>query len=226
MPTSSKPTTSRPRIHVADDHPAITVLLGEFIGNLGLYEEVTTTSNGLDTMEKLRAERPDLLLLDLGLPGRSGLEVLLAVKAENLPTKVLVYSGICEPNTLRACLDLGACGYLEKTAPFDLIGDAIARVLAGQTVFGPQAQEAMRLLVKRRAVERELTESQLMALRMLREGFNAKEIADKLGFSLSGGYKIIDRLKVRFEVETNAQLAEIAVRYGLGAGPTSEEIRR
>jgi DNA-binding NarL/FixJ family response regulator len=225
MPTSSNPASSRLRIHVADDHPAITVLLGEFIGNLGLYEEVTTTSNGLDTMAKLRSEPPDLLLLDLGLPGMSGLEVLQAIKAEKLPTKVLVYSGICEPNTLRACLDLGAGGYLEKTAPFDLIGDAIARVLAGQTVFGPLAQEAMRLLIKRRAVERDLTGRQLVALRLLREGFNAKEIAGKLGFSLSGGYKIIDRLKVRFEVETNAQLAEVAVRYGLGAGPNAEETR-
>jgi DNA-binding NarL/FixJ family response regulator len=222
MPISKISPASRPTIHIADDHPAITVLLGEFIDSLGLYGAITTTANGLDTMAKLRVDRPDLLLLDLGLPGISGLEVLAAIRDEKLPTKVLVFSGICEPDTLRVCLDMGAWGYLEKSAPFELIAEALPKVLAGQNFFGPAAQDALRLLIKRRAVERDLPTQHLIALRLLREGNNVKEIADKLGCSLSGSYKIIDRLKVRFEVETAAQLADIAVRYGLGVGPKDE----
>lgn len=212
---------ARAKILVADDHPAITVVLGHYIEQLGSYE-VGTTYDGVETLARVRQEKPDLLILDLGLPRQSGLEVLAAIQAEKLPTKVLIFSGLCEPNTLRACLDLGACGYLEKTTPLELIGEAMAKVLAGQTAFSPLTHGILRQFVKCRVVERELSRGQLQAMRLLQEGVNPKEIAMQLGLSLSGAYKLLAGLRGRFDLDRNSQLAEVAARYGLTAGRREE----
>src|SRR4051812_11865895 len=128
--------TSTTRVLVADDHPMVRRALTEALReSFGESFEVLEAGSLPSVREALSTTRVDLLLLDLDMPGMNGALSLSALRADFPSVPVLIVSAIEERQVLRQTMELGASGFLSKSAPFGAIGDAVRAVLAGSLWF-------------------------------------------------------------------------------------------
>jgi len=108
------------RVIVADDEVHIRYLVKSIVEAEG-FEVVGEANNGDDALALFREKRPDLLLMDINLPGMTGDEVLATVMREFLWAKVVMLTMVADGNTVKRCVELGAVGYILKSAPVDAI---------------------------------------------------------------------------------------------------------
>src|SRR5689334_24305424 len=130
------------RVLVADDHPLILVSLEGIVQARPELELAARAATGDEALEAARAERPDLAVLDVQMPGLSGLEVLEAMKREALPTRVLFVTGAVDPAGAYDLVQAGAAGVPEKDATPDPIADALLRIGGGESGLAPSLQVA------------------------------------------------------------------------------------
>lgn len=105
-----------PRVLVVDDEPDVLELLSEFLAGKGY--EVSTALSGPEGLQKLKAERPHAILLDIRMPGMSGMEVLRRIRMTDREVGIIMITAVSEEETGRDALKLGAFDYLVK--PLDL----------------------------------------------------------------------------------------------------------
>jgi len=208
------------RVLVIDDHPAIATLLGDFISEMDGFRAVAVTYSGEKGLEALRVHGADLVILDLGLPGMNGLEVLAKIQADFPDVKVLIFSGLLNLETLRQAMRLGIAGYLEKTAPFDQLGMALQRVKDGQMVFGPEASVLLREVVRGGNSSAPIRSRETSILRLLAAGKQIKEIATEIGISLPGTYKAINVMRERMGARSIRDLIVVGARMEIAAAPS------
>lgn len=179
------------RILVADDHPlfrdAIKSAIGIPMGDEQEPPEVSEAGDFGAAMDFLN-DNPDtdLVLLDLSMPGASGLSALVSVRGAFPAVPVIVISGTDDPTTIRRSIDLGASGFISKSSRTDLIRKGVADVLAGEIAMpegvsleGEHDPEIGDLIKRIRS----LTPQQARVLGMLGEGLLNKQIAYELGVS-------------------------------------------
>lgn len=144
-----KPVTTITKIVLAEDHALMREGLKMLLGTEPGFEVAAETGDGLAVEALVRTLRPQLLLLDLDLPGRHGVLIATAVKAEfDAAVKVLVLTGDLRPNSVRDALAAGADGYVHKSEDSTELLQAVHAVLAGRqfvskniaAAFHPQAQ--------------------------------------------------------------------------------------
>ena len=205
------------QVLIADDHPAIARLVQDFLSIRPKVKVAGVVHNGPAVLEFCANHPVDVLILDLGLPGMSGLEVLTALKADFPKIRTLVFSALCTEQVIRSALDLGALGFLEKSAALEELSEALTKVLDGQAYMGPAIRTAMVKMMHTRHVT--LSAEELKVLRWLTQGVQNKEIADQLGMSISGTYKVIERVKTKLGVKSPADLIFAGIQYGVT--PTS-----
>lgn len=203
------------RTLIADDHPAITRLLEDFLANRPKFVVVGVVHTGL-AVQEFCAKRPvDCLILDLGLPDMSGLEVLAALKAGFPGIRTLVFSSHITEQVIRSALDLGALGFLEKSATLEELSEALTKMIDGHAYMGPTIRAALVKMMRNRYTHVALTADELKVLRWLTQGVQNKEMADRLGMSISGTYKVIERVKTKLGVKTPADLVFAGIQYGI-----------
>jgi CheY-like chemotaxis protein len=116
----SRLSVSRPKIVIADDDGIIRAMVGPTLQNYGMNCRVA--DNGLDALTLIRTEQPHVAVLDVNMPGMEGYEVLAAVRAENLPTRVILLTARQQEQDVLKAFDLGADDYLIKPFnPFELV---------------------------------------------------------------------------------------------------------
>jgi len=178
------------KILIADDHPLFRDAIKSAISNhiesdgeammleVGSFDEATKVLESDDDI--------DLLLLDLTMPGSSGLSALVAVRAAHPALPVVIVSGSDDPSTIRRSIELGASGFISKQAATGTIRDAVKRVLMGEVALpenidlGREHDPEVEDLINR---IRTLTPQQARVLGMLAEGLLNKQIAYELGVS-------------------------------------------
>ncbi|MFZ9682504.1 MAG: response regulator [Cephaloticoccus sp.] len=207
----TSPSTFPSKVVIVEDHPTIAVLLGQYINACEGFTLTGWFGNGDEALAHLRVEPADLVIVDLGLPGRGGLEVIADIRAEWPDTKVLVFSALSNPLVVSETMRLGVHGFVEKTAPFEQLGDALRNVMRGQIVLGPEAGMTLREIVRHSSRRSQLDTRDLTMLRMLREGRQVKEIAVEVGISVPGAYKAIGRLRDLLGAKSITDLAVVAV---------------
>jgi len=112
---------------VVEDEPQIRKMLFRFLQAQGYT--VSLATNGVEALEQVQKERPDLLLLDVNMPVMNGLEVLQQLKQQNKQLKVIMMSGTSTPEMIKSAMELGVMEFLDKPVTLKKLKESIARIL-------------------------------------------------------------------------------------------------
>jgi len=180
------------RILIVDDHPIVRYGLRRLLESERGFIVVGEASDGLEALSLARELSPQIMLLDLAIPRRSGLEVLREVANSGLPTRTIIVSAVMEKNVIAEALQLGTRGIvLKETAP-ELIFESIRTVMKGQYWVGRESVSDLVELVRRflprvpsmaKRANFGLTPREMEVIAALSAGYTNGEIAQKLGLS-------------------------------------------
>jgi two-component system nitrate/nitrite response regulator NarL len=174
------------RIVLADDHPIVLSGVKSLIESDPRFALLATCSDGIAALDAIRQLRPDLVVLDIAMPGLNGLEVLERVSAENIETKVVFLTASVRDDDIAGAAALGAWGLLLKKAAADQLLECLEAVANGQRWMPPSVvDEAIKREAVRRTEAERLTRSLTPRERELvwlaTEGLSNKEIARRIG---------------------------------------------
>jgi DNA-binding NarL/FixJ family response regulator len=211
------------RILIADDQPVVRDGLAMLLGLIDQVEIVATAADGIEAVELTRAERPDIVLMDLRMPRLEGAEATRQI-LESLPdTRVLVLTTYADDEFLFPALQAGARGYLTKDATAEEIEQAIRALMAGQTHLDPAVQQRLVTAVLDQAAPTpagehtpdELTPREVEVLKLIAAGMSNQEIADELVLSNATVKTHINRIFYKTGARDRAQAVRYAYRHGL-----------
>lgn len=173
------------RVVVADDHPIVRAGIVGLLGTAAGIEVVGEASNGAEAVELARAEHPDLVLMDLRMPGVDGASATAAIVAEVPGTRVLVLTTYETDEHILSAIEAGAGGYLLKAAPQEEILAGIRAVAGGETVLAPSIAAKLVARVRAGAAEADdagpsLSPRELEVLQLVAAGRSNPEIAREL----------------------------------------------
>jgi DNA-binding NarL/FixJ family response regulator len=173
------------RVLVVDDHPVLRNGLEQLVAGAGDMEVVGSAADGGAALEQVRATSPDVVLMDLQMPGVDGVTATRTILAETTGTQVLVLTSFSDGERIVAALDAGAVGYLLKDADPDDVLDGIRAVSRGESPIHPRA--ARELLGTRGGgapgPSVQLTPREIEVLTLVLEGLANKQIARRLGIT-------------------------------------------
>jgi len=200
-----------------DDHPVVRSGLALLVGTMPGYELAGEAGSTAEARALLAAARADLVVLDLMLGGRDGLELLEELQQLAPAARFLIYTMQPERVYARRALRSGAQGYLAKSAGLPAVKDALAALARGERYVSPAMTQVLieESLGGARATVDELSDRELQVLGLLAAGRELGEIASQLSLSVKtvGTYR--ERLKNKLGVETARELArEAAVLLG------------
>ena len=205
------------RVLLVDDHAVVRRGLRAFLQLQPDIEVVGEAASGPDAVEAALAHRPDVVLMDLVMPGGSGVSAIVGVKRAHPEARVLALSSFAEDDQVFGAMQAGAAGYLLKDVEPDDLATAIRQVFAGQPALHPDV--AARLM--RRAAEpqptaaEQLTPRELDVLRLVVEGFANKEIARRLAITEKTVKTHVSSVLQKLGVSDRTGAAVLAIRRRL-----------
>jgi two-component system invasion response regulator UvrY len=206
------------RIVIADDHPVVRRGLKAIVKDALRPADVDEACNAAELLTLVRKREPDVVLLDIAMPGRSGLEAVKELRREHPKVPMLVLSVHSEDQFAVRSIRAGASGYLTKdSAPEELV-DAIRTVLAGRRYLTPSVAERLASAVEtdtKGPPHEMLSDREFHVLRMLAAGKTNGEVADELALSAKTVSTYRTRTLRKMGMRTNAELTQYAVRHGL-----------
>ena len=206
------------RILIADDHAVVREGLRQIITKHSDMVVAGEAANGPDVLNKIREASYDVVLLDLSMPGRSGLEILGEIKKETPNSRVLILSVHAESLYAVRALKAGASGYLTKeSAPEELV-EAIRKVSRGGKYISPSLAERLAYELESdsdKPPHEKLSDREYQVLCMLASGKTVKEIAEELSLSVPSISTYRARILEKMNMKNNAELAHYAIRAGL-----------
>ena len=208
------------RILIADDHTLVRESLVGLLQAEGDVQVVAQAADGVETVEKALATRPDIVVADLSMPRLSGIEVVRRLK-EALPnTRVLVLTMHQEDEYVLQAVRAGASGYLVKDSAAAELLAAVRNLHTGRGHFGPQAARILAEQVHNpdRGVEDpygSLTPREREVFHLIAEGLTTKEIARKLDISAKTAENHRTRVLDKLGMRNTAELVRYALRKGL-----------
>ncbi len=193
------------RVVLADDHELLLKGLRGILKHEPDIDVVGSAMTGRELLLEVRAQRPDVAVIDIQLPDMTGLECLAQIRREDLPTKVLILTAFSDGESLQSALELEADGIALKTEPPAQTVAAIRQVYHGQLVF-PRA--ARRWLISHAQNKADLAASQLSdreeeVLALLAQGLTNAQIADRL---------VLSENTVKFHLQNIYQKLDVANR--------------
>ena len=215
------------KLLIVDDHPVVRAGLRRLLAAAPQLE-ISEASTGHEALGAFRDARPDVVLLDLNLPGIGGLELIGRLKAEDAKVRILVLSMHDNPTYVTRVLQAGAKGYVTKNAPPEQIVEALDRVAAGGTYIEHEiAQELALRSVQTAAPDplRALSTRDLEILRLLGDGASLPAIADAIGVSYKTVANHCSQMKIKLGAARTADLIRIAIACGISNGDTGLDPR-
>jgi DNA-binding NarL/FixJ family response regulator len=199
------------RILIVDDHPVVRAGLVSMLGMQAEIEVVGAAEDGAEALAMARQTSPDVLLLDLRMPGMSGVDTLLALKATDKSVRVIILTNYETDEDIYRAVQAGAQGYLLKNTTLREMVDAIRTVHAGKRYIPRHI--AARLA--ERMVRTDLTARELEILKMLSKGPTNKQIGHALGISDNTVRNHVLRIIEKLEVSDRTEAATTAIQRGL-----------
>lgn len=204
-------------IIIADDHMMIREGLKQLLELDGTMKVIAEANDGEECMNLLNKRiHPDILLLDINMPKKNGIEVLEYIKQNKIPVKVLILTVHNEVEYLLKAVDIGIDGYLLKDSSYDELKEAIDVVISGNTYIQPSLLPALNESMEDYALDKEkiecLTKRELDVLRLISEGCSNKKISDELSISERTVKNHISHIFRKINVEDRTQAAVFAIR--------------
>jgi DNA-binding NarL/FixJ family response regulator len=203
---------------IADDHTVVRQGLKQILADDTQMSVVAEATNGNEVLQTLERTNVDVLILDITMPGRNGLDVLKEVRRKYPTLPVLVLSMHPEDQFAIRILRAGAAGYITKeSAPEELV-EALRKVCAGGKYVSPQLAEKLAVFIEgdnTRAPHERLSDREFEILRMLALGKTVTEVADELLLSVKTVSTYRARVLEKMKMSTNAELTRYALQSGL-----------
>jgi DNA-binding NarL/FixJ family response regulator len=174
---------ARLRVVLVDDHAVVRRGLADLLSSAPDLDVVGTASDGEEAQAVVRAERPDVVVMDLQMPGTDGVEATRAIGAALPDLPVVVLTSFSDRSRIVDALDAGAVGYLLKDADPDDVIEGVRAVARGESPLHPKAARELLLARHRPSEKPQLTPREADVLRLVRQGLANKQIARRLGIS-------------------------------------------
>jgi DNA-binding NarL/FixJ family response regulator len=180
---------------------------------------VDTTGDGLEAISLLEEHEPDLLVLDLGLPGLNGLDILRRIRSLKLATKVVVLSMHGEDSYVTEAFQLGARGYVLKGSPLSELTEAIQAIVRGEKYVSSDLSEDLITSDPTESTVEDryhtLTDREREVLQLTAEGNTSREIGERLGISHRTVEKHRENIQAKLELRNTVEMAAYAHQRGL-----------
>jgi len=207
---------------ICDDHPLFRQGLRRLLETVAEFAVVGEVERAQDVADAVVAHRPAVVVLDVELPGGSGIDAVEALRARAPDVRVLMLSGFSDPTRVRAALRAGASGYVLKNAPPQEIIESIRRVAAGRSVLAPVVAETLAATLRDEPEEERvrrrlasLSERELEVLRLAAEGESNADIGKRLFISEGTVKNHMTHILRKLDVEDRTQAAILTVKYGI-----------
>ncbi len=170
------------RILIADDHPLLMRGLSDFLKS-SHYNEILEASNGLEALNTIIRNEPDLAILDIRMPKLSGLEVAKRCKTNRIKTKIIIITLHQDKGLYEKAMQIGVSGYIFKQFALREIEECISKVLSGETYFSEELKKYINTTDNEDEILSKLTPSEIKILRLIQEKLTTPQIADSLFIS-------------------------------------------
>jgi len=197
------------RVLIADDHKIVRDGLKRILAAHGEVDVTGEAADGDQALALVRAHEYDLAMVDMSMPGLSGIDLIKRLKLEKPKLRILVLSMHGERQYAARALKAGASGYLNKDSAAELLVGAIRKIAAGGVHIGDAA--AASLITADKAPHEALSDREFEVLRLLVEGLGPTDIGDKLHLSV----KTVSTHKTRILEKLNISSTAALVRYAL-----------
>jgi len=210
------------RVLLADDHALVRAGIRALLQGLEGVTVVAETGNGAEVLELARTHRPDVVLLDISMPGLSGLDVSAQLQQALPEVRVVVLSMHANEEYVLQALRSGAVGYMLKDSATAELELALKAVMQGETYLSPPiSKQVVEGYVQRVGAEQpaseKLTPRQREVLQLIAEGHSTKEIAYRLELSVKTVETHRAQLMERLQIRDIAGLVKYAIRSGLAS---------
>lgn len=199
------------RIMLVDDHQMVRLGLATVIELSGDMRVVAEAEDGPRAVEEFRRHRPDVVLMDLRMPGMSGIEATRAIRGEFPEVRVMMLTTYDFDEDIHRALEAGACGYVLKDARRHEVLAAIRRVHAGERYL----PTAVATRLAERAGDDELTAREIEVLELIAKGLSDKEIAATLAFTLHTAKAHVKSILRKLGVSARTEAATLALQRGI-----------
>ena len=206
------------KILIADDHPVVREGLKQIIKKLKIFSVLDEADNGNEALNKIELNKYDLIIMDISMPGKSGLDILKTLKDKNEKQTILMLSIHPQEQYAIRALKMGACGYVCKSSVYEELAVAIKRILGGEKYISPSLTERIVFDIKENdkgLLHEKLSEREFQILFMLANGKSVNEIAADLFISNKTVSTYRTRLLQKMGMKKNAELTLYALHHNL-----------
>jgi DNA-binding NarL/FixJ family response regulator len=203
------------RIMLVDDHPLMLIGISSMLEGKGI-DIVGTAGNGFDALKKAEELKPDVMMLDIVMPGMDGIELARRMRAEMPDVALLVLSSDSSLASLETLLNIGIDGFLSKTSDASVMIDAIKSVASGYEFYGTDiARLIERISLAKKASDNLFTPRELDVIRLSCMGLQYKEIAERLGIKYLTVVTIKNNIFRKLGINNTVELVVYAIKKEL-----------
>ena len=204
------------KVLLVDDHAVVRSGLSKFLMVNKDLELVGEASDGSEAVKMVSLRKPDVVLMDLMMPGVDGITATREIHEKFPKVKVIALTSFSEQNMVQGALQAGASGYLQKNVTAAELGNAIRSAHAGRMTLSPEAAQVLANSVNQPHLPgNELTERERDVLRCMVEGLNNNEIAEKLVISLGTVKFHVSNIFQKLGVDSRVEAVKAAIEQKL-----------
>jgi DNA-binding NarL/FixJ family response regulator len=206
------------KILIADDHAIVRRGLKQILTETPDMVVAGEAHNGEELLEKMRSDRWDVVVLDISMPGRGGLDILKQLKSEQPKLPVLMLTIHPEDQYAVRVLRAGASGYLTKESAPDHLVEAIRKVARGGKYISPHLAEKLAFNLEslsEKPLHEALSDREFQVLRLIASGKTVKEIGEELSLSVKTISTYRTRILEKMKMKNNAELTHYAIQQKL-----------